>query len=172
MSTPIQIGNMIFSFMWVSQMKRSEFLDFFLQTSALLEIVIAEDWWKRIGVLMCQIAKTNQSARYQQQPIRPYTNTNQSTEDMQMKHKNKYWGNRILPENTNQMTKSPTLGPTLKGLQETVFSGCFFQNFVNYWSGSVTWCHIYFAETNLATGFAWHNQNFSQISRTPTIHTY
>ena len=29
MSTPIQIGNMIFSFMWVSQMKRSEFLDFF-----------------------------------------------------------------------------------------------------------------------------------------------
>ena len=60
MSTPIQIGNMIFSFMWVSQMKRSEILDFFLQTSALLEIVIAEDWWKRIGVLMCQIAKTNQ----------------------------------------------------------------------------------------------------------------
>ena len=117
-------------------------------------------------------SKDQSDARYHQQPIRPYTNTNQSTEDMQMKHKNKYCGNKILPENTNQMTKSPTLGPTLKGLQETVFSGCIFRNFVNYWSGSVTWCHIYFAETNLATGFAWHNQNFSQISRTPTIHTY
>ena len=54
-----------------TQIKDFEDLRFtWFSRSAILEIVIAEgDWWKRIGVLVNQIAPTNQTARYHQ-PIR------------------------------------------------------------------------------------------------------